>query len=354
MITALADMRRGMITLVAGIFTASVSPAVAQPTTPTVAESYLIPSGDPGIQLYVRNKRPGGMTVFRADRTVLYVHGTTQASETTFDLALGGTSWMDDLAEHGWDVWLMDVRGFGGSTKPPEMDRPAADSPPIASAPVAARDVRAAVEHILGKRGVPRISLIGWSRGSALVAWYASENPDKVHRVVLYAPGWIRTPTPSAGPPAPIPAYQTWTIHQARVRLQTGAPPGKPEALMPEAWFDAWTAAALATDPVGAARTPPVVRTPAGSLQDARDYWNAGKPLYDPSQITAPTLIVTAEWDGLNPPALGQALFDKLTNASVKRLVEIGQASHLLMLEKNRRQLFREVQLFLDESQPEP
>jgi pimeloyl-ACP methyl ester carboxylesterase len=138
-------------------------------------------------------------------------------------------------------------------------------------------------------------------------------------------------------------------MHQARERLQAGAPPGKPEMLMPKAWFEAWTAAALATDPVGAARTPPVVRTPAGSLQDARDYWNAGKPLYDPSRITAPTLIVTAEWDSVNPPAVGRALFDKLTNASVKRLVEIGQATHLVMLERNRRQLFREVRLFLDE-----
>jgi hypothetical protein len=33
----------------------------------------------------------------------------------------------------------------------------------------------------------------------------------------------------------------------------------------------------------------------------------------------------------------------------MKRLVEIGEASHLLMLERNRLQLFREVQLFLDE-----
>lgn len=227
MTTALADIRRGMITLVAGIFTASVSPAVAQPTTPTVVESYLIPSGDLGIQLYVRNKRPGGMTAFRADRTVLYVHGTTQASETTFDLALGGTSWMDDLAEHGWDVWLMDVRGFGGSTKPPEMERPAADSLPIAPAPVAARDVRAVVEHILGKRAVSRISLIGWSRGSALVGWYASENPDKVHRLVLYAPVWIRTPPPSAGPPAPIPAYQTLDHAPGSRASADGCPTGE-------------------------------------------------------------------------------------------------------------------------------
>jgi hypothetical protein len=39
------------------------------------------------------------MTTFRADRTVLYVHGTTQASETTFDLALDGKAWMDYIAE---------------------------------------------------------------------------------------------------------------------------------------------------------------------------------------------------------------------------------------------------------------
>jgi pimeloyl-ACP methyl ester carboxylesterase len=68
-----------------------------------------------------------------------------------------------------------------------------------------------------------------------------------------------------------------------------------------------------------------------------------------PAQITAPTLIVTAEWDGADPPELGRAIFTKLTNVPMKRLVEIGEASHLMMLERNRLQLFREVQLFLDE-----
>ena len=353
MTTALADTRRGMMTLLAGILALSLDPAVAQLATPIVVESYLIPSGDPGIQLYVRNKRPDAMTTFRADRTVLYVHGTTQASETTFDLALDGKSWMDSLAEHGWDVWLMDVRGYGGSTKPPEMDQPAAESPPIAPMVVATRDVRAAVEHILGKRGLSRMSLIGWSRGAALVGWYASERPEKVHRLVLYAPGWVRTPAPAAAPSAPTPAYQTWTMPQARARLQAGAPPERQAALMPSAWFDAWAAATLATDPVGAAQTPPIVRSPAGAVQDNAE-WSAGRALYDPSRITAPTLLVTAEWDGITPPALGRALFARLTSAPAKRLVEIGEATHLVMLERSRLQLFREVQLFLDEPRPEP
>ena len=68
---------------------------------------------------------------------------------------------------------------------------------------------------------------------------------------------------------------------------------------------------------------------------------------------SAPTLIVTAEWDGITPPALGRALFARLTSAPAKRLVEIGEASHLVML-RSRLQLFREVQLFLDEPRPEP
>jgi pimeloyl-ACP methyl ester carboxylesterase len=350
MITGLVDMARRILVL-SSILAVSSGPVLAQSSTPIVVESYLIPSGDAGIQLYVRNKRPGAVTSFSADRTVLYVHGSTQASETTFDLALGGKSWMDYLAEHGWDVWLMDVRGYGRSTKPPEMERPAADSPPIAPHVVAVRDVRTAVEHILAKRALSRISLIGWSRGCALVGSYASENPTRVQRLVLYAPGWVRTSAP-AGSSASIPAYQTWTTEQARARLQAGVPPEKQAALLPSSWRDAWAAAALASDPVGAAQTPPVVRSPAGTIQDGRDYWSAGNSLYDPSRIVAPTLIVTAEWDDVNPPGLGRAVFAKLSSAAAKRYVEIGEASHLVMLERNRLQLFREVQLFLDEPQP--
>ena len=48
----------------------------------------MIPSGDAGIELYVRNKRPAGMTNFPADRILLYVHGATYPSETAFDLPI--------------------------------------------------------------------------------------------------------------------------------------------------------------------------------------------------------------------------------------------------------------------------
>jgi pimeloyl-ACP methyl ester carboxylesterase len=91
-------------------------------------ESYMIPSRDSGIQLHVRNKRPEGMIQFSPENTLLYVHGTSQAASSTFDLPLDGLSWMDYIAQHGYDVYLVDLRGYGGSTRPPEMEKPAAEN----------------------------------------------------------------------------------------------------------------------------------------------------------------------------------------------------------------------------------
>ena len=313
-----------------------------------VTESYMIQSRDPGIQLYVRNKRPEGTAQFSGEKTLLFVHGTTQAASSTFDLPLDGFSWMDYIARRGYDVYLVDLRGYGRSTRPPEMEKPAAENPPIVRTDVAARDVGAAVDHILVRRGVTQLNLMGWSWGTAIMGRYATQNSDKVNRLVLYAPPWIGK-APASSSPAPLGAYQAWTMEQARSRLQTGAPEEKKKDLMPAAWFEAWSAATLATDPVGAKQTPPVVRTPNGTVQDTQEYWFAGKPLWEPSEIKAPTLIVLAEWDGRTLVTGAQAVFGKLTNTQYKRLVQIGEGTHLVFLEKNRIQLFREVQLFLDE-----
>ena len=62
-----------------------------------------------------------------------------------------------------------------------------------------------------------------------------------------------------------------------------------------------------------------------------------------------PTLIVHAEWDADLPSYMAQAVFAKLSRAPTKRMVEIGEGTHTVIMEKNRMQLFREVQQFLDE-----
>ena len=97
----------------------------------TVMQEFMVPASDPGIELYARNKHPAGRETISSDRILIYVHGATFPSEAMFDLPVAGASMMDVLADHGWDVWLLDVRGYGRSTRPPEMDKPAETTNPL-------------------------------------------------------------------------------------------------------------------------------------------------------------------------------------------------------------------------------
>jgi hypothetical protein len=49
-------------------------------------KSYTISSGDPGIDLFIRNKHQAGAQQYGPDRILLFVHGATYPAETAFDL----------------------------------------------------------------------------------------------------------------------------------------------------------------------------------------------------------------------------------------------------------------------------
>src|ERR1700712_2773778 len=325
-----------------------------------VTESYLIPSGDAGIELYVRNKRLVGMTKFSAEKTLLYVHGATYPSETAFDLPIEGASMMDLIAARGYDVYLVDIRGYGGSTRPPEMNAPPEASAPVVGTDVAVRDFGTAVDHILKRRGVSKINLMGWSWGTAIAGEYTSEHNDKVNRLVLFAPLWIFrkdaviAPAPeAAGKSAPsLGAYRLVSKEIAKTRWLDGVPEDKKADLIPPGVFEAWIEATWATDPDAAKHNPPMLRAPNGVIADALAYWTAGKAHYDPGKITVPTFLVHAEWDFDLPSYQAQAYFAELKNVPYKRLVEIGEGTHTVMREKNRMQFFREIMGCLDEENP--
>ncbi len=312
-------------------------------------EEFIVPTADPGISLYLRNKHPQGVMQFPGEKILLFVHGATYPAETTFDLKLNGLSWMDYIASHGYDVYLVDVRGYGKSTRPPEMDKPALDNEPIARTETAVKDVSAAVDFILKRRGVSKINLLGWSWGTAIMGWYTAQNNDKVNRLVLFAPKWIRNTAALTDPGGKIGAYRTVSRDAAKARWLTGVAEDKKAALIPPGWFDAWADATFATDPAGSKQTPPVLRAPNGVVQDERTFWSAGMALYDPAGIRVPTFLAHAEWDADLPSYMLHAYFAKLTSAPYKRYVEIGEGTHTVFMEKNRMQLFREVQQFLDE-----
>jgi pimeloyl-ACP methyl ester carboxylesterase len=322
-------------------------PSGASAAQPVAMEEFMVAS-DPGIQVYVRNKYPRGSSRFPATKVVLYVHGATYPSETAFDLPLDGLSWMDYIAQRGYDVYLVNLRGYSRSTKPREMSEPPDKNPPLVRTETAIRDIAAAVDFIRQRRGVDKVSLIGWSWGTTVMAKYTTLNNDKVHKLVLYAPQWIRnTPSLIGGADAKIAAYRTVTKTAARERWLTGVPADKKASLIPAGWYEAWEQATFATDQKGPA--PGSLRAPNGILQDGREYWSAQKPLYDPALIRVPTLVVHAEWDADLPSYMPQQYFTKLVNVPYKAFLEIGEGTHTVIMEKNRMQLFHGVQAFLDD-----
>ena len=112
---------------------ASAAPAASQAAPPRLAmEEFRLPGPEDGVSVYLRNKRPAGTERFAPDRILLYVHGATYPASTAFDLPLAGLSMMDYLAGQGFDVYLVDLPGYGLSGRPAAMGRPAA-RPPTAS-----------------------------------------------------------------------------------------------------------------------------------------------------------------------------------------------------------------------------
>jgi pimeloyl-ACP methyl ester carboxylesterase len=301
-------------------------------------------------RIYVRNKRPAGVEKFAPDRIVIMQHGATYGS-AAFDLPFGGISWMDYIAARGFDVYCIDLPGYGRSERPAQMAEPAENNPPFMRTPDAAECVGTVVDFVCDRRGVDRLCLVGWSWGTAITSTYTASHADRVERLALYAPVWDRTDSsPSAiHVDGPLGAYRTVNREATIKRRQNGLTPELAAKVMPTEWFDMWWDATAAADPDAA---PGTIRAPNGVIQDSLEYWNVGKPLYDPSQVKAPVLIIVGEWDVDTKPDLAINLYPLFTNAAWKRLSIVSGGTHSLMMEANRMLLFRSVQQFLEEQPP--
>lgn len=325
--------------------------ALARPDgrSPITRTDLRIPSDTPGITLYLRNKHLVEMNRFTAERTLLFVHGSTYPAETLFDLPLGGLSWMDYIAARGYDVYLVDIRGYGQSTRPAEMDEPAESHLPIVRTETAIRDIARAVDFILDRRGLSKLNLLGWSWGTTLMGAYTATHNHRVNKLALIAPQWLRTTPSLSDMGGDLGAYRVISVADAYDRWLSGVPENKKRDLIPGGWFEAWAEATFSTDPWGAVQSPVKLRAPNGAVQDSREFLAAGRPIYDPGQITVPVLLVHAEWDQELPFEIARTYFSLLTAAPYRRWVEIGEGTHSVPLEKNRLQVFQEVQFFLDE-----
>lgn len=322
-------------------------PTHDQPTATTIlCEDTLIPSDTAGIRLRLRRKRLAHVAHFPAERTVLLMHGATFSSTSLFDAPVGGASFMDHLAAAGFDVYAVDVRGYGGSTLPPEMAGPAEAAGPLVRTATAVGDLGAAVDHILESHGIARLNLLAMSWGGSVAGAYAAAHNDKVVRLALIAPLWLTETPPRIDQGGPLGAYRDVDVRRYEQAWRVAAPEDQRAALIPAGWFEVWAEAALASNPRGA--EPGTVRAPNGAVQDIREHWAAGRPCYDPADIRAPVLLIHAEWDVDVTLDTVRDLFGRLTGAPYRRWTEIGGGTHMVVLEENRWQVLNAVRAFLE------
>lgn len=339
-----AVMTRLLAVMVAMMLAAPAWAQKVLPPSAVVTENLQFDARDDGIRLHLRNKHPEEYYTPKAETTVLFLHGATFPGIATFDLAIGGQSWMDYLARRGYDVYALDIRGYGQSTKPPEMNQPAEGKPPLVTSEAALRDVSKAVEYILSRRNLERLTIVGWSWGATLAGSYAANASGKIHKLVLYSPPWLSDEPAAPDAIKELGAWRTVPLFLVAERWGHNLPDKERKELVDDAAKKAWLAALA-----GTAGGEQVLKVPNGAVADALNTWGANTPAWKPERISAPTMVVQGEWDSDNPPAMGLSVFAHLTGTPARRYVLIGEGTHLLLLEKNRRQLYQAVHGFLEE-----
>ena len=125
-----------------------------------------------GLKLYVWEKYLGSPT---GKPVVVLAHGSTSAGRESFDLQVPGKpsySLMDVLAREGFDVFALDTRGFGRSTRPDGH----------MTTQEASEDLHAVVDDLLKLRGRQKVHLLGWSWGTQYSGMFVMAHPEKVER----------------------------------------------------------------------------------------------------------------------------------------------------------------------------
>lgn len=218
---------------------------------------------------------PGG------DRpTVLFVHGSSMASQPTFDLKVPGrpaSSVMDWFVERGFDTWCVDMEGYGRSDKKRDINFDISNG---------VDDLAAATDYIMKTRGVKSFHVYGISSGALRAALFAQRHPERVARLALDAFVWTGKGSPTLAERAKrLPEFSKVNrrpLDRAFMHsIFSRDHPGCAEERVIEAFADQ----VLALDD----------SVPTGTYVDMCSKL----PIVDPAKINTPTIIMRGEFDGI-------------------------------------------------------
>jgi pimeloyl-ACP methyl ester carboxylesterase len=321
-------------------------------------QDFLVPEEGGAIRVVVREVVAKDLA--KEAPAILLIHGARVPGIASFDLDVPGGSLAGDLAGRGLAVYVMDVRGYGGSTRPKERDEPPTGKAALVRSNEVARDIGAVVDWICARRGIEKVVLFGWATGGQWAGYYASVFPEKVRALILlnslYGGSSIH-PLMGHG------SDMEDAMHPGRFNREAcGAYRFNDEKSLfgvwdrsipdsnKETWRDpavalAFAAAAMASDPTSGTRTPPSFRSPCGAMEDSF-YLATGRQLWDASFITAPTLVLASERDFWSRAEDRELLEKHLVHAARVKVVLLRGATHFVHLDRaehGRRELMEEM-----------
>ena len=264
--------------------------------------------------------------------TILFVHGSSMASQPTFDLEVPGrpdSSAMEWFAARGFDTWCLDNEGYGRSDK---------KRPINCDIPNGADDLEVASQYISSKIGSERLLVYGISSGALKAALFAERQPQRVARLALDAFVWTGAGSPTlAERKKRLPEFMARNrrpIDRAFVRsIFNRDHPGTAD----EATVEAFATAVLALDD----------SVPTGTYVDMCSKL----PLVDPAKITVPTLVMRGEYDGIASIEDLLEFYRRLPHPDKQFSVMAG-ISHASFQQKNYLTVYHILHAYF--SQPEP
>ena len=212
--------------------------------------------------------------------TIFFVHGSSMASQPTFDLQVPGrpfSSAMDWFSDHGYDTWTMDNEGYGRSDKQRDINFDISNG---------ADDLAAGSDYVMKATGAKKLLFYGISSGALKAGLFAERHPERVEKIALDAFVWTGEGSPTLEQrKKKLPEFiarNRRPIDRAFVHsIFQRDHPGTAD----EATIEAFADAILTLDD----------SMPTGTYVDMCSKL----PLLDPAKLAVPTIILRGEHDGI-------------------------------------------------------
>jgi pimeloyl-ACP methyl ester carboxylesterase len=264
--------------------------------------------------------------------TILFVHGSSMASQPTFDLQVPGrpySSAMDWFAEQGYNTWCMDNEGYGRSDKHRPINFDISNG---------ADDLAAGSEYISKQSGADKLLVYGISSGALKAALFAQRHPERVARLALDAFVWTGDGSP--------------TLHERKKKLADFlANNRRPiDRAFVQSIFSRDHADCADATTVGAFAD--AILTLDDSMPTGTYVAMCSKlPLVDPQKITVPSLVLRGQYDGIASIEDLLAFFNRLPNMDKQFSVMAG-ISHASFQQKNYMMVYHILNAFFTLPKP--